>query len=106
MDLLQLDTLATTHVTKTINPIKKNTWHGLHNVKRKGSAVGEQINSINLKESLIFIYIQKINFILSFFSEIYQTLQTYHFGYFGHASLWPVQTILSAFRNLFIFMQK
>ena len=49
----------------------------------------------------MFICKQKINFISSFFIwYIAKILQTCNFWYFRHVWLWPVKTILSAYRKL------
>ena len=60
-----------------------------------------KINGINLWDSLMFIWMQKINFRPHFFSE---TLQTCYFGYFGDEWLWPVKTLPTC-RELWCYLR-
>ena len=65
-------------------------------------AMPTKINSINLQGNVMFICMQKFNFIPSFF--FFLILQRYHklaiLGNLGHAWLWSVETVLSACRKL------
>ena len=64
-------------------------------------AISNKINGINLWDCLMFICMQKNQLHPSFhFWDIAKILQTFYFGYFVHAWLRPVKTILPACRKL------
>ena len=57
-----------------------------------GLAMPTRINYITSWNIFIFICMQKMNFISTFFFEILQRYYKLPIGYFGHVWLWPVKT--------------